>query len=72
MRIAFDPDSGPGCVLVAAAMGCDTAWLHRVDTRLWVTAPTPGMRAYEATPEQVDALVARLEGGDATPVSGTP
>lgn len=65
MRVAFDVNLGrPGCVLVAALMGCDTRWLGRVPSSTWLTVPTEDMAVYEATPEQVDILVRRLNASE--------
>lgn len=58
MRVAFDCGlKRPGCVLVAAALGADTEACVHFETATWLLAPTPGMRVYETTPEQLAILV---------------
>lgn len=45
----------PGCVILAAAAGTDREVVARFNN--WLTAPTPDMRIYRTTPEQLDRLV---------------
>jgi hypothetical protein len=60
MKIAFDTElKRPGCVLVAAAIGADTDIPSRYfDNDTWLLAPTPAMRVYDVTDEQIPMLVA--------------
>lgn len=58
MKVAFDIElMRPGCVLVAAALGADTEPCAHFETETWLLAPTPGMRVFETTPEQLRRLV---------------
>lgn len=58
MRVAFDLHlMRPGCVLVAAGMGADTEPCAHFETDTWLLAPTPGMKVFETTPEQLAKLV---------------
>lgn len=58
MRVAFDTElMRPGCVIVAAMMGADTEPCSHFEVDTWLLAPTPGMRVFETTPEQLAKLV---------------
>jgi hypothetical protein len=62
MKVAFDIElMRPGCVLVAAALGADMEPCSHFDTDSWLLAPTPGMRVFETTPEQLKTLVRVVE-----------
>lgn len=62
MRIAFDIKlMRPGCVLVQAAMGADPQTCHPFDTEDWLLTPTPDMKVYPVTDEQLDKLVTMTE-----------
>lgn len=50
----------PGCVNVAAGMGADTTVPQLFPNKSWLLAPTPDMRVYETTPEQLALLAERL------------
>ena len=62
MRIVFDPKlRRPGCVLLQSAMGgtltnARLEMLFPVET--WLLAPTPDMRAFPVTDEQLTVLAA--------------
>lgn len=57
-RIVYDLDlMRPGCVIIQAGRGCDPAMAHAFDTEDWLVRPTPGMRIYPITPEQLPILV---------------
>lgn len=59
--LTYDPTlDRPGCVLLAAALGGDMRATQRFPSESWLLAPTDDMRTFRATPEQVDALVARV------------
>lgn len=58
MKVAFDTElMRPGCVLVAAGLGADTEPCAHFETDTWLLHPTPGMRVFETTPEQLAQLV---------------
>lgn len=62
MKIAYDTElMRPGCVLLAVALGADSAASKEFDSRDWLTAPTPGLKVYEATPAQIKQLVKMTE-----------
>lgn len=59
LRVAYDVElMRPACVLIAAAMGADTAPCHAFDASDWLVELTPGMAVYETTPDQLLELVA--------------
>ena len=49
----------PGCVLLAAAMGADTSAAKAFPSELWLVAPTPGLRVYEFSEDQLALIVIR-------------
>lgn len=58
MKIAYDIElMRPACVIVAASMGADSDLAHWFDTQDWLLAPTPNMKVYPVTEDQVDQLV---------------
>lgn len=60
-RVAYDTVlDRPGCAIVQAGMGADPRSCELFDAKHWLTAPTPDMRVYEASPEQLRALAARV------------
>lgn len=62
MRVLVDlKQMKVGCVLIAAAYGADTELPKSLDTKHWITYPTPDLKIYEATAEQVDQLKRKLE-----------
>jgi len=62
MMVAYDIKlMKPACVLVAAGLGGDPAAAREFPTRLWLLAPTPDMRVYETTPEQLQMLVVKTK-----------
>jgi hypothetical protein len=62
VKVAYDIKAmRPGCVLTAAGMGADVHAAQSFDTRHWLTAPTPNMRVYAATPAQLARLVQLTE-----------
>lgn len=53
MRLCYDIKlKRPGCVLLAAAMGGDTALTKQFPSELWLLDLTPDLKVYEVTPEQ--------------------
>lgn len=59
MLLAYDCKlKRPGCVLVAAGIGADPNASKRFPSEAWLLYPTPDMRVYEATDEQINTLVA--------------
>ncbi len=61
MKLAYDITlMRPACVLVAAGMGADTEASSAFDPSAWLLIPTPNMKVYETTPEQLRRLVADL------------
>jgi hypothetical protein len=62
MKVAFDTElRRPGCVIVAASLGADTEPCSHFAAATWITHPTPGMRVFETTPEQLTILVRMVE-----------
>ena len=62
MKIAFDIElMKPGCVLLQASLGGDPQLASRFDTRHWLLYPTPNLRVYEVTEEQLNQLVQIVE-----------
>lgn len=58
MKIAFDADlRRPGCVLLQAALGGTPELASHFPTESWLVAPTPGLRLYEVTEDQLEILV---------------
>ena len=56
MRFLYDAKlKKPGCVLLAAIAGTSRAPIHLFHE--WLTAPTPDMKVYEVTEEQLKKLV---------------
>jgi hypothetical protein len=51
----------PGCVLLQASYGCESCIAHEFDTRDWLLAPTPDLKVYEVTEEQLKKLVGMTE-----------
>lgn len=63
MKVLYDTELlRPGCVLLQAAYGCPLEAAHAFDSRDWLVAPTPAMRVYEVTDEQLPLLVKKTEG----------
>lgn len=58
--LVFDPVlKRPGCVLLQAAHGVPWADMELTfPSSTWLLAPTPDMAVFEATPNQVQKLVA--------------
>jgi len=62
MRIAFDIKlMRPGCVLLQAVLRCNSQLAHRFPTKSWLLTPTPDLRVYEASDEQIEHLVEMVE-----------
>ena len=56
--LAYDvQERRPGCVLLAAAMGADTSAAKAFPSELWLTAPTPGLRVYRFSRQQLAIIV---------------
>lgn len=61
-KIAFDIEQmKPGCVLLQAALGCQSSIAHRFPVESWLLAPTPGLKVYEITDEQLTILTERVK-----------
>lgn len=57
-RIAYDVTlKRPGCVLLQAALRCDPSVVHAFDSETWLVFPTPDLRVYAATDEELSRLV---------------
>jgi hypothetical protein len=57
-KIAFDVDKmQPGCVLIQAALGCNSEVAKEFDTEDWLTHMTPGMKVYELKPGMLKQLI---------------
>jgi hypothetical protein len=65
MRIVFDAKQmKPACVLLQAAMGGDTAPFNRHFggmPELWLVAPTPDMRVYETSDDELRKIATIVE-----------
>lgn len=60
MKLAYDITLGrPACVLVAAGLGADVDASRVFPVKSWLLAPTPDMRVYETTADQLSLLVTR-------------
>jgi hypothetical protein len=58
IAIAYDVKlKRPGCVLIAAVMGTNTHVPDRFPIGSWLLAPTPDMKRYLCTEEEVEKLV---------------
>lgn len=67
MLLAYDLElRRPACAILAAALGSSRELLYLWDSRLWLTAPTPGLRLYETTAEEVRELARRDNAETAT------
>lgn len=51
----------PGCVLLQAAMGGDSHLAQRFPVESWLLAPTPDLKVFSVTEEQLQILIARAE-----------
>jgi len=59
-RIAFDIEQmKPGCVLLQAVLA-SSCMAHCFESRLWLTTPTPNMRVYSITREELVLLVQKV------------
>jgi len=62
-RIVFDAKvKRPACVLLQAALGGDIHVARRFPAESWLISPTPDMKLYSATDEQIELLVAMVKG----------
>lgn len=50
----------PGCVLLAAAHGATSSIANRFKTEHWLLTPTPDLKVYAVTEDELDILVARV------------
>jgi hypothetical protein len=68
MIIVFDAKlMRPACVLLQAAFGADNFNVANLfDAKLWLVAPTPDMKRFEVTKEQLQLLVKKVEEYHAT------
>jgi len=58
MKILYDAKlKRPACVLLQAAAMSDYSIANRFPSESWLVYPTPDMKIYEVTPEQLDYLV---------------
>lgn len=61
--LAFDFKLGrPGCVLLQAAMGGDRNVVMKIDSKYWLLHPTPDMKLYKLTGQQVGHLIKKFDG----------
>ena len=57
MRILFDRTlKRPGCVMLQVACGCGLQAALMFDSEDWLLTPTPDMRVYEVTEDEVVEL----------------
>ena len=62
MKLAFDMTlMRPACVLIAAALGANSEASSKLDAKLWLLSPTPDMKVYEITQDQLKQLAKKLE-----------
>lgn len=62
MVIAYDiEEMKPGCAIIQSDLGATSGIAGHFDSRHWLTAPTPGMRLYPVTPDQLAQLVEMTE-----------
>jgi hypothetical protein len=58
MKVAFDLElMRPGCALLQAALGAGTSIAQHFPVESWLLFPTPGLKVYELTDEQLPKLV---------------
>lgn len=51
----------PACPLLQSAMGGDTSLCGLFPAGSWLINPTPDMKVYRASREQIDKLIAMVE-----------
>lgn len=57
-KVAFDIKlMRPGCAILQALFGAEPTIADKFDTKTWLVGPTPEMKAYEVTPEELKKLV---------------
>lgn len=62
MKIAFDVKlRRPACAILQAVYGGDEHALARFDADTWLVNPTPDIKLYEVTTEQLKQLVVMAE-----------
>jgi len=62
VKIIFDIEQmKPACVLLQAAMGGDIAVANAFNSDHWLINPTPGMKCFAVTPEQLQILVQKVK-----------
>lgn len=63
MKIAYDAKlKRPGCVIIQAAMGGTVHdFAFKFPSETWLLSPTPDMRLYEVTEEQLKMLAQMSE-----------
>jgi hypothetical protein len=65
MRLAYDLTlRRPACAILAAALGGDVALVHAFNAENWLIHPTPDMKVYNITSEQLALLLDREEAID--------
>jgi len=58
MKVLYDTKlMRPGCVILCAGYGADSAPAHHFDTQDWLLAPTDNLAVYDTTKEQLKQLV---------------
>lgn len=61
-RILFDiKEMKPGCVLLQAVAGCDSAIANRFRSEHWLLAPTDDLKVYTVTDSELDQLVKKVD-----------
>lgn len=62
MKIAYDIQSmRPGCVILQAALGCDSSLVHFFPVETWIVDSAENLKVYEITKEQLVILIRKTE-----------
>lgn len=62
MKVAFDITlMRPGCALIQAGLGCGTSIAHHFPVESWLLFPTPDLKVYDLTEEQLPKLIEKVK-----------
>ena len=57
-RLVYDAElKRPGCAILQAAFGCNPRLANEFDSKTWLLAPTPNMKVYAVTDQELGFLV---------------
>ncbi len=60
--VAYDiKQMKPGCAIIQVGMGATPGIAEKFDSRHWEVRPTPDMKVYSTTPEQLAKLIQMTE-----------